>query len=259
MRLAASWLLKIKLLLLFYKQIMLTFCGMNFSRTYLADFLSLIFPQLCNSCKCNLTRQEKLICTECIYHLPYTDFHQHTDHIVAQQFWGKIELEASYALLYFNKGTNVQHLLHNFKYRNVPQIGNTLGNMAGLRLLNHDKFKTVDLIIPVPLHPSRLRKRGYNQSTRFAAGLAEKLDALVTEHNLVRARATATQTRKSRFARFENMRSAFAIKNPDALKDKHILLVDDIMTTGSTLEACAQKLLGIDGVRLSIATIAYAE
>lgn len=233
---------------------------MNWSRTYLADFLSIIFPQVCQACKQSLTRQEKLICTSCVYQLPYTNFHLHPDHAVARQFWGKIKLEASYALLYFNKGTNVQRLLHRFKYRNMPQIGNMLGHMAGERLRNLDVFKTVDLIIPVPLHPSRLRKRGYNQSTRFARGLADKLlNARVCENNLIRSKATETQTKKSRFARFENMLSAFAIKIPEDLKGKHILLVDDILTTGSTLEACGHLLLEIEGVKLSIASIAYAE
>lgn len=204
-------------------------------------------------------RQEKLICTECIYNLPYTDFDKNPQNAAAQQFWGKVDVEAVYALLYFNKGTNVQRLLHNLKYRNIPQIGNLLGSMAGSRLQSSEKFNTVDLIIPVPLHPSRFRRRGYNQSTRFAAGLAEKLNASVSEKYLLRAKATATQTKKSRFSRFENMQSAFTVKNPNALIGKHILLVDDIMTTGSTLEACAQTLLSIAGVKLSIAAIAYAE
>jgi ComF family protein len=232
---------------------------MNFNRGYLADFLSLLFPQLCEACNEKLSGQEKLICTNCLYNLPYTNFHQQTDHIVAQQFWGKIKLEGSYALFYFTKGGNVQRLIHHLKYKNKPQIGNMIGQIAGSRLAGNELFKTVDIIIPVPLHLSRMRKRGYNQSERFAQGLAEKLNAIVSIKNLVRTKATETQTKKSRYSRFENVSSVFAINNPEALAGKHILLVDDIMTTGSTLESCGNILLEIDGLRLSIATIAYAE
>jgi ComF family protein len=232
---------------------------MNINRGYLADFLSLLFPQLCEACNEKLSGQEKLICTNCIYNLPYTNFHQQTDHIVAQQFWGKMKLEGSYALFYFTKGGKVQRLIHHLKYKNKPQIGNLIGQIAGGRLVGNELFKTVDIIIPVPLHLSRMRKRGYNQSERFAQGLAEKLDAVVSIKNLVRTKATETQTRKSRYSRFENVSSVFAINNPEALAGKHILLVDDIMTTGSTLESCGNMLLEIEGLRLSIATIAYAE
>ena len=153
----------------------------------------------------------------------------------------------------------MQNLIHNFKYRNRPQIGNMLGRLAGRQLAETDTFKTVDLIIPVPLHPSRLRKRGYNQSERYAAGIAEKLGSMIATKNLVRIKATDTQTHKSRLARYENVKAVFGVKNPQQLAGKHILLVDDIVTTGSTLEACGRMLLDIDGVTLSIATIAYAE
>ncbi len=232
---------------------------MNHLRVYLNDFLALLFPQLCQACNCNLAGQENLLCTTCLYNLPYTNFHRQADHIVARQFWGKIELKASYALLYFTKGGSVQNLIHNFKYRNRPQIGNMLGQLAGRQLADTKSFKTVDLIIPVPLHPSRLHKRGYNQSEMYAAGIAEKLNSTVSTKNLVRIKATETQTHKSRLARYENVKSVFGIRNPQDLAGKHILLVDDIVTTGSTLEACGRMLLDVDGVTLSIATIAYAE
>ena len=232
---------------------------MNQFRVYLQDFLSLLFPQLCQACNCNLTGQEEILCTACLYNLPYTNFHQQTDHIVARQFWGKIDLKSSYALLYFTKGGNVQNLIHNFKYRNQPQIGHMLGRLAGGQLAEATDFKTIDLIIPVPLHPTRLKKRGYNQSEMYAAGIAEKIGVAVSSKNLVRIKATDTQTHKSRLARYENVKSVFGINNHYELIGKHILLVDDIVTTGSTLEACGQMLLNIDGVTLSIATIAYAE
>jgi len=146
--------------------------------------------------------------------------------------------------------------MHNFKYKGVQKIGNLLGDIAGEQLLKSPVFKTVDMVIPVPLHKSRLRKRGYNQSMCFAEGLSEKMGIPVEENNLVRVRATETQTHRSRFSRFENMQEVFTLTN---LRNKHVLLVDDVVTTGSTLEACGIELLKAEGLKLSIATIACAE
>jgi ComF family protein len=231
---------------------------MNLRTGYLADFVNLLFPRLCQACTANLLGTEDLICTHCLYNLPHTNFHLEPDNVVARQFWGKIELRYAYALLYFEKGGKVQHLMHQFKYKGMQKIGNKLGQIAGLQLIQISKLQAVDYIIPVPLHKSRLRERGYNQSANFAHGLAGKLAAQVEEDNLIRTVKTATQTHKTRFARFENMQQVFAVKQPERLQGKHILLVDDIITTGSTLEACAQELLKVPGLQLSIAAMAYA-
>lgn len=231
---------------------------MNLRNSYLADFVNLLFPRLCQACNASLLGTEELICTHCLYDLPYTNFHTQPGNIVARQFWGKIELQYGYALLFFEKGGKVQHLMHQFKYRGMKAIGNKLGQIAGDQLCQNTLLNTIDFVIPVPLHKSRLRERGYNQSTHFAEGLAHKLASTVLEYNLVRQVKTATQTRKNRFARFENMQQVFAVKQPEQLMGKHVLLVDDIVTTGSTLEACAQELLKVPGLKLSIAAIAYA-
>lgn len=232
---------------------------MKLLRSYLADFIALLFPELCPACQASLVANERIICSDCSYNLPYTNFHLKADNVVAQQFYGKINVEAAYALYYFTKGGKVQNLMHHFKYMGMRQIGNLLGNMAGAQLIENPVFNTVDLIIPVPLHKSRLKERGYNQSTCFANGLTQKLNAIVEDNNLQRAVATATQTHKSRFARFENMQDVFVVKQPERLINKHVLLVDDIVTTGSTLEACGIELLKVPGLKLSIATIAYAQ
>ena len=232
---------------------------MKLSQTYLADFVSLLFPQLCPACGESLVAGEHIICTGCRFGLPFTNFHLQPDNIVAKQFWGKINAEAAYALYFFAKGGKVQNLMHHFKYKGMQQIGNLLGNIAGDQLARNDIFKTADIIIPVPLHKKRLRERGYNQSVCFAEGLAQKIKAVVDDNNLVRTKSTETQTHKSRFSRFENMQEVFAVLHPEKLKNKHILLVDDVVTTGSTLEACGAQLLKIEGLKLSIATIAYAE
>lgn len=232
---------------------------MKLQAGYITDFISLLFPELCQACGVSLITGEELICTDCLYHLPFTDFHLKPDNMVARQFWGKINLEAAYAMCYFTKGGKMQHLMHQFKYKGVQKVGNMLGNIAGGQLAVNPAFSSADLIIPVPLHKSRLRKRGYNQSVCFAEGLSQKLNAPVEDNNLVRIRATETQTHRSRFSRFENMQQVFALNNPEKLVNKHVILVDDVVTTGSTLEACGAELLKVEGLKLSIATIACAE
>jgi ComF family protein len=232
---------------------------MTLPRTYLADFVALLFPELCHACGQSLVAGESVICTGCYYNLPFTNFHLQADNVVARQFWGKINLEAAYAMCYFTKGGSIQNLMHHFKYKGIREIGYILGALAGEQLSLNPVFATADLIIPVPLHSSRLRKRGYNQSACIAEGIARKMAAVVEDNNLVRTRATETQTHRNRFSRFENMREVFALTHPESLAGKHLLLVDDILTTGSTLEACADVLLKVEGVRLSIATLAYTE
>jgi ComF family protein len=232
---------------------------MQLVRTYLKDFVSLIFPDLCVACRAGLMANEDLLCTDCLYNLPFTNFHLQPDNIVARQFWGKLPIEGAYSLYYFNKGGNIQNMMHQFKYNGMHRIGNVLGNIAGKQLLQNEAFNSAEIIIPVPLHKKRLKERGYNQSASFANGLAQKISAKVDIDNLVRSVATKTQTHKSRFARFENMQEVFAVARPAELINKHVLLVDDIVTTGSTLEACGIELLKAPGLKLSIATIAYAE
>jgi ComF family protein len=232
---------------------------MNKVSRYFHDFIALIFPQLCQACGNSLVAGEDMICFSCIYDLPYTNFHQIPDNVVARQFWGRIDLKLAYVLLYFNKGGKVQSMMHRFKYKNMPRIGNRLGEIAGKQLAVTPAYQTIDVIIPVPLHPRKLKQRGYNQSAQFAEGLAEKMGISVDTESLVRLRYTQTQTKRSRFSRFQNMQQVFGIKYPERLAGKHVLLVDDIITTGSTLEACGLELLNVPGLTLSIAAIAYAE
>ncbi|EHQ28324.1 ComF family protein [Mucilaginibacter paludis] len=228
-------------------------------RTYLKDFVALIFPELCQACGCSLVNGEDMICMNCVYDLPYTNFHQQKDNVVARQFWGRIDLQLVYVLLYFTKGGKVQNMMHQFKYKNMPRIGNRLGEIAGKQLGATPAYQTIDVVIPVPLHPKKLKLRGYNQSDHFAQGLAVKMNIQVDCENLIRLKHTQTQTKKSRFSRYENMKEVFSVKKPEKLAGKHVLLVDDIVTTGSTLEACGIELLKIPGLTLSIAAIAYAE
>ncbi len=231
---------------------------MNLRHTYFADFVALIFPELCQACTKSLYRNEEIICADCLYNLPFTDFHLHQDNAVAQSFWGRVPIETASALLYFSKGNRVQNLLHQLKYKNRLEVGVYLGKLAAKRLLENPVFATADMIIPVPLHQQKQLKRGYNQSLCIAGGLSQKIRIPVENQNLIKTTSTESQTKKSRISRYENMKEVFWVKNPEKLTGKHILLVDDIITTGATLEACCNVLLQIPGVKISIATIAVA-
>lgn len=194
-----------------------------------------------------------------MYHLPYTNFQLHSDNRVARQLWGRLPFVNASAFLYFHKGTRVQNLMHQLKYAGKIEIGQKLGEMCGDVLAGSDAYRDVDLIIPVPLHARRLKERGYNQSECFARGLSLSMNVEMSEKALKRVIGTPSQTRKSRFSRYENMLDAFEVALPELVSGKHILLVDDVITTGATIEACGLKLLEQAGVKISIATIAFTD
>ncbi len=224
----------------------------------LNDFVALIFPKICVSCGKSLFKNEQTICTFCAYHLPKTNFHLAADNPIEKIFWGRVQIHSAAAFYEFNKGGKVQHLIHQLKYKGQKEIGNTLGKLYGFDLKLNDRFNTVNIIIPVPLHEKKKKKRGYNQSDYFAEGLAQSMEVDVDLKILYRIANSETQTKKSRFNRWQNVESIFKLNNTSTLEGKHILLVDDVVTTGATLEACAQVLLQIPHTKLSIVTIAYA-
>jgi ComF family protein len=230
---------------------------MNLVARYAEDFFSLFFPQLCAGCGKSLFKNETAICTDCIYHLPYTNFHLDTTNPVSQQLWGRLTFQAAFAYLYFQRGLRVQNLIHQLKYNHRPEVAFKLGEMYGLQIKDSDAVRDLDLIIPVPLHPAKQKKRGYNQSEAFANGLSHSLQIPVNL-DLKRSVSTDTQTRKSRFVRYENMKDVFRLKSHSDLVNKHVLLVDDVITTGATVEACGVELLNVNGLKMSIATIAFA-
>jgi len=224
-----------------------------------SDLIALLFPNLCNACGRPIVQNEHLICTKCLFDLPFTDYHIHHENRVAKQLWGRLPLNAAMAMLYFRKGAKVQNLIHNLKYNNKTEVGILLGNLLGERLKSSPLYQAIDLVIPVPLHHKKLRLRGYNQSTFIAEGLAEKLNIPFRENILIRTISTESQTRKSRYNRYENMKEVFKIQNFEGVTDKHILLIDDVITTGATLEACANALLAGGASKVSIAALAFAE
>jgi ComF family protein len=231
---------------------------MTFSSTNIMnDIINLFYPRLCAACSEPLVKNENFFCTMCRYDLPRTHFHKDPDNEVARIFWGRVPVEHATAYFYFQKGGRVQKLMHNLKYRGEKEIGFELGKMMGNDLAS-SLFNQVDIIIPVPLHKSKKQKRGYNQSELIAKGIADSMGKPVHTNILSRNIANSTQTRKHRYDRWTNVEGTFTLKNRDMLVGKHILLVDDIITTGATLEACASALLQVENSKVSIAAVAKA-
>ncbi|TVR41716.1 MAG: ComF family protein [Bacteroidia bacterium] len=222
----------------------------------LNDFVSLVYPETCCACKSLLADGERHLCIYCIHGLPKTDFFRYKENQLSRIFWGRMRLETGTSLLYFQKGGKVQRVIHQFKYKGNTDLGFYLGTMLGLSLQHAELYADLDLIVPVPLHPARESKRGFNQSRVISDGISHVLSIPCPGNLLVRREYTSTQTKKSRFRRWENVSAVFDIPDAGVIEGKNILLVDDVVTTGSTLEACGQRLLEIPGTKLWIATLA---
>lgn len=225
---------------------------------YFSDFALLVFPKVCHACGTSLAQSETHFCTTCIHQLPYTNFHLQVDNRLAKQFWGRVRVQSAIAYLYFNKGGKVQNIMHQLKYNKQPQLGVALGEMYGQELKKSQLYQQAEAIIPVPLHPSKLKKRGYNQSETFANGLSAALGIPVLAQVLYRESQKDSQTLQSRSNRFDNMEKVFKANNQN-LDLKNVLLVDDTITTGATLEACTIALQEIGISEINIIGIAYTE
>ncbi len=227
--------------------------------TWTSDLLGLFFPNSCRLCGKTLHQQEDILCTTCLYKLARTNFQNEAENPVMDIFSGRLPLFSATAFLFFSKGGGTQRLIHKLKYKGNKEIGVHLGKLFGNQLDSSELFSTSDAIIPVPLHPRKEHKRGYNQSLMICEGLASRMEARVFSDVLYRKVHSSSQTRKSRYERWENVKDIFEIKNGHLLEGKHLILVDDVITTGATLEACGNKLLEIPDIRLSIASLAYAQ
>ena len=217
-----------------------------------------MFPHVCAACGKPLLKAEQSICAVCVYKLPKTNFHLEKDNPVEKTFWGRAPIIAGASYYSFTKAGKVQHLIHQLKYKGKRQIGVAIGDLYGNELKKSEAFNTVDIIIPVPLHKRKIKKRGYNQSAAFAEGLSKSMKVDTDFKTLYRALDSESQTRRTRFLRWKNVETVFQLADETTLKGKHILLVDDVITTGATLEACIQTLLKIPNVKVSVATIAWA-
>lgn len=220
--------------------------------------LNLFYPDLCHSCGLSLVKGERTICIRCIDLLPRTSFHADRENQVEKVFWGKVELEGATTFAYFNKGGMMQKLLHELKYKGARQVGSRLGELLGEELLKTPAFRDVDMVIPVPLHFKKKRKRGFNQAEMIALGICTAIERPMEINALIRTQHTATQTKKSRFDRWDNVGDVFKVNAPKKIEGKHILLVDDVLTTGATIGSCANILLEHAETKVSIATLATA-
>ncbi|MEM7055332.1 MAG: ComF family protein [Bacteroidota bacterium] len=225
----------------------------------LHDLINLFFPPYCLACRAVLAQSEQWLCTACFSELPQTSYHLEVDNPVAQKLYGRVPTTYAMAFCTFRKGNKVQKLIHQLKYDNKPTIGEVLGRRYGLNLSKRQWDSNFDWIVPVPLHARKLRQRGYNQSDYFAKGLSASLAIPWHGQCLKRGKDTLTQTRKSRIGRFQDLADAFYIDDSRIIKGKHVLLVDDVITTGATLEGCALSLLDGGAREISIATIGVAE
>ena len=225
------------------------------------NIINLFFPLTCYACNNVLSDNEQGICTVCRHELPITNYHLEKENPVEKVFYGRVKLEYATALLLFQKKGMVQHLLHNLKYKGHEEIGVILGKWLGHELEKSNQFKDIDVVIPVPLHKSKLRKRGYNQVAKFAQELANSLNIDYIDNVLVKTTSTKTQVFKKRFARWDDSKAIFNIQNSKQIEGKHILLVDDIITTGATIESCVNTLLNHSHnkeIKISVATMAIA-
>ncbi|MBO3099073.1 ComF family protein [Gelidibacter pelagius] len=223
------------------------------------NLLNLFFPQVCLSCDNPLEVNELYVCTVCRHELPLTNFESTTNNALTKKLYGRVLLRNASSLLWFSKKGLVQHLLHNLKYKGHEEIGEFLGKWLGEELSKRNEFKTVDVVIPVPLHSKRLKQRGFNQVHKFGKQLADALECDFNTEVLQKTKATTTQVFKDRIMRWINDDALFMVTEFETLKGKHILLVDDIITTGATIETCANALSKIEGVTISVATMAIAE
>lgn len=229
-------------------------------KDYIRDFIKLIYPDNCPACGRILLENDNFLCTKCRFDLPLTNFHLEKDNIVEQIFWGRTTIERATSLLFFQKKSRYQKLIHQLKYKGKKEIGFELGVLLGSQLKKSDWIKNIDYIIPVPLHPKRQKKRGYNQSEWIGKGLEEQLGIPQITDCLVRTKHTETQTKKSKAERWENVSSIFTVQNESFITNKSILLIDDVLTTGATIESCAQTILNEKkGGKVYIATIGYAK
>lgn len=223
--------------------------------------INLLFPKLCIGCENQLVTNEAYLCVSCLHTVPYTNLHRINGTMIKELFYGSFCLEQATALFYFHKGGVVQKLIHQLKYKGQENISNFLGNWLGEDLVEYDSYKNIDVVIPVPLHYKKKKSRGYNQVTGFGKTIAKKINASFLEGVLVREKDSFTQTKKNRWTRWKSVGTIFMLNQThnSELEGKHILLVDDIITTGSTIKACANELLKIPNIKLSVAVMAYTE
>ncbi len=224
----------------------------------LNHIINLFYPQVCPACGNLLMQNEETVCLSCRYLLPKTMYEKNADNPLAQSFWGQVDFHAVTAEFFFSKTGKVQHLLHQLKYQGNKDAGFFLGQQLGESIKDSELFQGIDYIIPIPLHPKKEHLRGYNQSLVISQGVEDKTNIPIMRDCLARKVFTSTQTKKSRDERWENVKDIFEIRNHKMLENKHVLIIDDVLTTGATLLAAGKTLSQIRNIKMSAATAACA-
>ena len=226
---------------------------------YFLNVIHLFFPKICIICNTPLLTFEKLICTQCRHDLPIICYKNVQDNKIKNAFLGRIPIEKAISFLFYRKEGKTKELIHALKYKGNQEVGSFIGDWFGNILKESNEFDDIDHIVPVPLHKKKLKQRGYNQLTTFGEKLAKQLKSTYTPSVLIRTSASITQTFKQRFERFSNTETKFNLVDIAIFRNKHILLIDDVITTGATLEACCTELLKTENIKISIVTMAYTE
>lgn len=229
----------------------------NRIQQYTNDLIHLFYPHICVGCGSDVIEHGQVICAQCFSNLPVTDYFLYANNPVERLFAGRILVQQAGSAFYFTKQSLLQNIMHEIKYRGNIEAGLFIGKQTGIALQQSGRFADIDVIVPMPLSNRRARQRGYNQAAIMTQGMAEILKKPVEDHVAIRKINTATQTGKDRTSRWQTMQHAFTVNDKAALSNKHVLLVDDIVTTGATLEACGEVIAALPGVKLSIATVAY--
>jgi ComF family protein len=222
------------------------------------SLLHLVFPHVCEGCGSDVLDVHNELCLKCLSSLPETNFHMHANNPIEKIFWGRLPVTYATAQYYFTKESLMQHLMHQLKYRGNKELGIYLGKLMGHALAASNRFSFVDALIPLPLFPVKEKKRGYNQATVLCEGIAGVLQKPVLKDVVRRVSYTDSQTKKNRVERWQNMEGRFELVNPSTIEGKHVLLVDDVITTGATLEACGKEINQVPNVQLSIATLCFS-
>lgn len=225
---------------------------------YLTDLSRLVFPHTCVGCGEELFADKNLLCWKCLAELPKTGFEKHPGNPVSTIFAGRLWLEHAFSWLFFNKGALSQHLIHQLKYKGNLELGRWMGAQMARSLMASPLYDGVDVLVPMPLNERKLKQRGFNQAQVICEGMAAYWQKPIETVAVIRSRYTQTQTRKSRLQRWTNVEHVFDLKDGHLLENKHALLVDDVITTGATMEACGQMLLKIPGLKLSVGSLAVA-
>ncbi|MDR2627982.1 MAG: ComF family protein [Dysgonamonadaceae bacterium] len=227
-------------------------------KTLIDALLSIIYPDVCCICSKSLVEGEKHICLYCLYKLPQTNYHLRLSNPAEECFRGRFIYQRVSSFFRFEKEGNVQKLVHRIKYKDDEALGVRCGRLMADKMIDSGFFSGIDLIVPVPLHKKKMKKRGYNQSEAIARGVSERCGIPVNNDSLIKFKSNTTQTKKGRYERWLNAMDVFAVLHPETFSGKHVLLIDDVLTTGATLESCARQILTCEDVKISILTLSIS-